>query len=138
MEIYSNGSTDVGYTVALSDVVPGGETQVLCNDRMDESEQGRCDILENSLIFNGDDAVVLICGGAGDAEARRIADVIGQVGNDPGSSWGSGNLSTKNATLRRDCGVVIGDDVKDDVFTPAESFVGEDIDVFDGLGAHCD
>ncbi|MBT6489339.1 MAG: hypothetical protein HOK97_06235 [Deltaproteobacteria bacterium] len=138
VEIYSNGSTDVGYTVALSDVVPGGETQVLCNDRMDESEQGRCDILENSLIFNGDDAVVLICGGAGDAEARRIADVIGQVGNDPGSSWGSGNLSTKNATLRRDCGVVIGDDVKDDVFTPAESFVGEDIDVFDGLGAHCD
>lgn len=138
VEIYSNGSTDVGYSVALSDVVPGGETLVLCNDRMDENETGRCDILENSLIFNGDDAVALICGAAGDAQERRIADVIGQVGNDPGSSWGSGILSTKNATLRRDCGVVIGDDVQDDVFTPAESFVGEEIDVFDGLGTHCD
>lgn len=138
IEIYSNGSTEVGYSVELSDVVGGYETQVLCNDRIDENEVGRCDILENSLIFNGDDAVALICGGAGDALERRIADVIGQVGNDPGSSWGTGNLSTKNATLRRDCGVVIGDDVKDDAFTPADSFVGEDIDVFDGLGAHCD
>ena len=47
-----------------------------------------------TLTFNGDDAVVLRRG-------STILDVIGQVGLDPGSEWGSGLTSTADNTIRR-------------------------------------
>ena len=128
----------MGYTIGLASAIDGGTTQVICNDRMDEESLGACDVLENSLIFNGDDALVLVCGSVGTAEFRRHVDRIGQVGMDPGSSWGGGDLSTKNATLRRNCDVEIGDGDVSEAFTPSEEFTPEAIDVFDGLGQHCE
>lgn len=138
LEIYSNGSLDVGYSVSIDAVFEAESAFVVCNDRMDDEQLGRCDLLDNSLIFNGDDAVTLVCGDAAHPEFRRTADVIGQVGMDPGASWGNGQLSTKNATLRRSCDVSAGDTNTADAFSPSEEFTNQGIDVFDDLGQHCE
>ncbi|MDT9111101.1 hypothetical protein, partial [Escherichia coli] len=44
--------------------------------------------------FNGDDAVVL-------RKGTTTLDVIGQIGVDPGTEWGTGLTSTADNTLRR-------------------------------------
>ncbi len=54
----------------------------------------RCDQTSGSLSFNGDDAVALIKGLA-------FVDVIGQVGFDPGTEWGTDLISTADNTIRR-------------------------------------
>ena len=51
------------------------------------------------MIFNGDDALALACAG-------ETLDVIGQIGVDPGDSWGVG--ATLDHTLRRRCDVTAG------------------------------
>jgi predicted extracellular nuclease len=65
-----------------------------------------------------------------------IIDVIGQVGFDPGSEWGSGNTSTKDNTIRRMDSVCQGDTVDTDPFDPAPEWDGYPKNTFDGLGAH--
>ena len=62
--------------------------------------------------FNGDDAIVLRKGGAG----GEIVDVIGQVGHDPGSEWGTGLVSTADNTVRRKVAVCAGDTNPADAF----------------------
>ena len=70
--------------------------------------------------FNGDDAVVLRQGGA----AGTIVDVIGEIGTDPGTEWGSGLTSTADNTLRRQATVTGGDINGTDAFDPATEWDG--------------
>jgi hypothetical protein len=79
--------------------------------------------------YNGDDAIVL-------RQGTTILDVIGQIGLDPGSQWGSGLASTMDNTLRRKATVLAGDSVGADAFDPAAQWVGYATDTFEGLGAH--
>jgi uncharacterized protein len=80
------------------------------------------------INFNGDDAVVLRHGGA-------LVDVIGQIGTDPGSEWGTGDASTADNTIRRKVTVAVGDTVGDDPFDPATEWDGFPSNTFDGLGS---
>jgi hypothetical protein len=80
------------------------------------------------LNFNGDDAVVL-------EDAFGVVDSFGRIGEDPGSQWGSGNVTTQNQTLRRNAGVRADGDAYD-VFDPALEWTGFDTNTFDGLGSH--
>lgn len=63
-------------------------------------------------------------------------DAIGQVGIDPGSAWGTGDTSTANQTIRRNCDVTSGDTNSSDAFDPSLQWEGFPVDTFDGLGSH--
>ncbi len=65
-----------------------------------------------------------------------VVDVIGQVGTDPGSEWGAGDVSTQDNTIRRKATVCQGDTNGGDPFDPAAEWEGYPNNTFDGLGAH--
>ena len=70
------------------------------------------------------------------ARARPLIDVVGQIGFDPGTEWGSGLTSTADNTLRRKVAIQAGDTNGADAFDPAAQWDGFATDTFDGLGAH--
>jgi predicted extracellular nuclease len=92
----------------------------------------KADQTNSSGWFNGNDAVVLRMGGA----SGTIVDVIGQIGFNPGSEWGTGLTRTADNTLRRQASVLIGDSDFNDAFDPASAWDGFATDTFDGLGFH--
>lgn len=67
-----------------------------------------------------------------------MLDVIGQVGFDPGTEWGTGLTSTADNTLRRKDSICAGDASGGDAFDPSLEWDGFATDSFDGLGGHPD
>ena len=65
-----------------------------------------------------------------------VIDVVGQVGFDPGSEWGSGDTSTRDNTIRRQSSVCQGDADGTDAFDPSLEWDGFPVDTFGGLGTH--
>jgi len=134
--VFANGAAAATSSIALASdagalVLAAGGTFVLCNARSGEALAPLCDQLHGGLSFNGDDAVSLVCDGA-------TLDVIGQIGNDPGSAWGNADISTQNRTIRRQCDIILGDDDGGNAFEPAEEWNNHDQDTFDDLGSHCE
>jgi predicted extracellular nuclease len=129
LEIYFNGSTSPGTTVDLSGVVSDGDVFVVADDGADPAILAQADQTSTASFFNGDDAVVL-------RKAGVVVDSLGQVGFDPGSEWGSGDVSTQDNTIRRKASVCAGDTVESDAFDPAPEWDGYALNTFDGLGAH--
>jgi hypothetical protein len=62
--------------------------------------------------------------------------VIGQIGFDPGTQWGTSPQSTLNHTLVRKPFVTMGDTNGGDAFVPAAEWNGYIQDTFAGLGSH--
>lgn len=54
-----------------------------------------------TFSFNGDDALRVLLGGT-------IQDMFGDCGNDPGSSWSGGGVSTANNNLQIQDGICVG------------------------------
>jgi hypothetical protein len=97
LQTYSNGKLEPA-RLALHGALRQGDVHVLCSAALATALPSACDRSTN-LIFNGDDALALSCGD------ERL-DVIGQIGLDPGDSWGVG--ATVDHTLRRRCEVTLG------------------------------
>ena len=127
--IYFNGASGPGTIITLTGTVAKGDVFVLADDDADGAILSMADQTSMSIFFNGDDAVVLLKGGV-------VIDVIGQVGVDPGSEWGSGEVSTGNNTIRRKAGICSGDTVSSDPFDPSLEWNGFASNTFDGLGSH--
>jgi len=128
---YSNGSASVsGTSVLPSTSLDAGDVFVFCLDNAGNTVPN-CDDSGTAANFNGDDAVALFC-----TELGGFVDVIGQIGVDPGSEWGSGATSTANNTIRRDCSVTEGDANGADAFNPAAEWIGFASDTFDDVGQH--
>jgi hypothetical protein len=125
--IYQNGAVIPAGTIALTGTLAGGDTYVLANSSADPAINA--DQLSSELTFTGDDAVEL-------RQGVTTVDVIGQIGVDPGSAWGSGSAVTQDATLRRKPQITSGDTVGSDSFDPADQWLGFALDTFGGLGAH--
>lgn len=90
-------------------------------------------ITNSTINFNGDDAMVLY-----KISTDAIVDIFGRVGEDPGSAWTSGSITTVNKTLRRKSSVTGGVTVN-----PASGFptLSSEWDMYDqddvsGLGSH--
>jgi hypothetical protein len=131
VNIYYNGNTTVGDSITLSSVsLAADDVHVLCHSSFTSTGTSTCDQMDGNLAFNGDDAVELVCGGT-------TYDVIGQIGTDPGSRWGTGSVSTENHTLQRKCTITAGDADGSDAFDPSTEWDGFSIDTFTGLGDHC-
>ncbi len=130
LRLYINGSATPSRTADLSGSLPAGGTQVLCHPSAAAGILSRCQVQDGGLcVFNGDDALDLVCNG-------QVLDVFGRTGEDPGTAWGSGDTSTLDRTLRRKCSVTSGDSNGADAFEPAAEFDGLAKDTFDGLGAN--
>ena len=129
LQIYFNGNPTPATTIDLVGSVAAGDVFVIAHTRAASQLLSEADQASASLSFNGDDAVVLLDGGA-------LTDVIGQIGNDPGSQWGSGLASTRDNTLRRKPAVADGDSNGSDVFEPAVEWEGFAKDTFDDMGVH--
>ena len=127
VEIYSNGSTSAGTTIALTGTIASGGVFVLKHASASASIAAQQ--TSASLSFNGDDAVVLKKGTA-------IVDVIGQIGFDPGTAWSANGVSTLDQTLRRKVGILQGDTNGSDAFNPSLEWEAFGTDIYTGLGSH--
>lgn len=129
VQMFFNGSTTAGLTINLAGTVADGDVFVLAQSAANATILAQADQTNGAGWFNGDDAVVLRKNGV-------IIDAIGQVGNDPGTEWGSGLTSTADNTLRRKVAVCAGDTIANDLFDPAVQWDGFANDTFGGLGSH--
>jgi predicted extracellular nuclease len=127
VQMYFNGSSTAGLTIALTGTVASGDVYVVAQASASPAVLAQADQTNGSGWFNGDDAVVL-------ARAGVAVDVIGQIGVDPGTEWGTGLTSTADNTLRRKAAVTAGDTNGTDAFDPSVEWDGFAIDTFDGLG----
>ena len=130
LELYSNGAASPSQTVALTGTVADGDVFVVSRADADPALVAQADQLAPAVAnWNGDDAVVLRKGVA-------ALDVIGQIGFDPGTEWGTGAASTADNTIRRKPHIVAGDTDSADAFDPAIEWDGFPINTFDGFGGH--
>jgi len=93
LAFYANGSSTATTTINLTGTAIDGDVYVIRHSSaalqtlIDEGDQ-----TDGSGWYNGDDAVALLKSGV-------TIDVIGQIGTDPGSEWGSGVTGTRDNTL---------------------------------------
>ena len=127
VQMFFNGATTPVTTVNLSGTVADDDVFVLAQALATFAAQA--DQTSSASWFNGDDAVVL-------RKGTTVIDVIGQVGFDPGTEWGTGLTSTADNTLRRKAAITDGDTTGSDAFDPAVQWDGFATDTFDGLGSH--
>jgi len=132
IQMYFNGNTSAGLTITLTGTVADGDVWVVAHSSADTTILAQADQTNGSGWFNGDDAVVLRKGGT----SGTIVDVIGEIGYQPSTEWGSGLTSTANNTLRRMASVCAGDTDGSNDFDPSAEWDGYATDTFDGLGSH--
>ena len=130
VRIYADGSAAPTATVALGGNLAPGDLHVACNTAADLIILGECDSDSIDFNYDGNDAVVLACGG-------RILDVIGRIGeNPPGGEWTG--VGTASVTLRRDCLVNVGDSNATDPFDPSTEWTSTLVPDLTNIGIdHC-
>ncbi|MCP5098368.1 MAG: hypothetical protein GY943_22695, partial [Chloroflexi bacterium] len=111
LEYYFNGNMSALTTIALTGVLLDGDVYVVADNDANATILAEADLQSNSSFYNGDDTIIL-------RNSSGIVDVIGQHGFDPGSQWGTGDVSTQNNTLRRQTTVCGGDSDETDAFVP--------------------
>jgi hypothetical protein len=151
IERYSNGATNssAGGVTTLTGMLASGDAFVLTNGETDITAQfGFCDpalialgdmaepngSYPTPMHMNGNDAMVLTKNG-------EIIDVIGKVGEDPGTAWSDANGSwwTANHTLIRKSTVLSGDNNGLDLFNPSLEWDSLPNGTWNNLGSHtCD
>ena len=91
-------------TFDLGTILEPGDVYVVCHGSADDQISVECD-QEFTFLSNGDDVFALTQIGSG-----TILDIIGLVGDDPGSGWDVAGVSngTQNHTLIRKCGINAG------------------------------
>ena len=129
IQMYFNGSASPGLTINLVGSVANGDVYVVAQSLADPAILAQADQTNGAGWFNGDDAAVLV-------KATDILDVVGQIGFDPGTEWGSGLTSTQDNTLMRKDTICAGDPNGSDGFDPALEWDGYAINTFTGLGVH--
>jgi len=102
LDLYSNGSTGISSSDDITGTIGAYQTIVYKNGSA--SAYGGTATTSSACNFNGDDAVAL-------AKSGTNIDIFGRIGNDPGSSWDSGAISTADQTLVRKATVQAGIDV---------------------------
>jgi predicted extracellular nuclease len=129
VQMFFNGSATAGLTINLVGTVADADVFVLAQSSAAPAILAQADQTNGSGWFNGNDAVVL-------RQGTTTIDVIGQVGFNPGTEWGTGLTSTADNTLRRKATITAGDTNGGDAFDPSVEWDGFATDTFDGLGAH--
>lgn len=127
INLFSNGNAAANASYTLSGTLAADCHYVISHASADAAVLAIADDTNSSVInFNGDDAVTL-------ENAGVVVDAIGQVGFDPGSEWGSGDVTTKDHTLQRMAAIMTGDTDSGDAFDPAAEWDGLPQNTFSGL-----
>ncbi len=100
IRLYYNGATDTnGFvkTIDLVGAIPSGQVFVVADDNIDTT-QFNPSIIDSFVggisLFNGDDAITLY-------KDSTLIDMIGKIGEDPGTQWQVDTGSTAKHTLTR-------------------------------------
>ncbi len=131
--LFSNGSSTPGNTLTwdAGTMLADGDVYVIANASAVTAISDEADITSTVTFYNGDDAIALQ-----KASDDSNVDVIGVIGTDPGSSWGTEPVTTVEHTLIRKATICTGDTNGTDAFDPATEWDGYAQDYFDGLGSH--
>lgn len=129
VELYSNGSSSPINPLTPSGTLAPGDVFVIANASAIPEILALADTTSTVTYFNGDDALALL-------HNDVIIDVIGQIGFDPGTVWGTGDVTTLNHTLVRKSSVMQGDANGSDAFDPAVEWDGYAQDYTGDLGTH--
>ena len=135
VQLFSNGAVTATATLSLSGTLANGDVYVIANTSSVAGITAVADVLAPTsgatavTNFNGDDAVALLKSG-------NVLDVIGQIGFDPGTVWGTPPASTLNNTITRKSTVCAGDANGSNAFDPAGEWDGFAIDTISNLGSH--
>ncbi|MBB0969968.1 hypothetical protein G6016_13585, partial [Dietzia aerolata] len=121
VHVFSNGNT-TSSSEALTGTLAPGDSFVYGSNRATFP----VDQASGAGLWNGDDAIVLYHG-------ETVVDSFGRVGEAPGSAWTSGDVTTIDATLRRNQGSSADTDPFD-TFGPAAEWTAFPTDTFDDLG----
>jgi hypothetical protein len=127
--IFNAGANTVASTIQLSGTLSTGAIRVICATNADAS----CTIAP-SLSLMGDNPVALECTVSG---TNTTQDVIGQIGTDPGTAWGTNPLDTADVSLRRNCAVTIGDRDGTNAFNPSAQWANFTVSFQDIGGRTC-
>lgn len=100
IRIYFNGATTFT-SYPLTGTIAPGDVHVFCHSTSFPATLAQADQTTPVAIWTGDDAVVLMKG-------TQILDIIGCIGEDPGSGWTDSGLKTLNQTLVRKSSVTSG------------------------------
>ena len=103
VEIYANGSVSPTATIVLTPgfVLGAGDVFVLGHSLAPFAPI--CDQVAGTVSWTGNDAIVVRLA------SGTVLDSLGQVGVDPITEWGTGDISTADNTLRR----IIGNSLAD-------------------------
>jgi endonuclease I len=132
LALYTNGKTDIQSELLLQGLLIPGSSIVVFNDAATDAfkkDAPQGIVGAGTTSFNGDDAIVL-------SNTDGVVDSFGQLGTRPDSSWGTGDFTTKDHTLRRLTSVTEGDTTTDDAFDPATQWSTFAKDTADGLGCN--
>jgi hypothetical protein len=94
LQLYANGAATPGNDVTLTGTLANGDTKVYRNSSA--TLYTNAAEINAAVNFGGDDAVALY-----KISAAAFVDVIGRIGEDPGTAWIDGDRSTINMTLVR-------------------------------------
>ncbi|HCF5644700.1 ExeM/NucH family extracellular endonuclease [Pseudomonas aeruginosa] len=130
VEFYFNGASAAGRSIDLSGSLAPGKTFVLANGVADPALLALASQRVEGSWFNGNDAVLLR------RRSSEILDSLGQVGFNPGTTWGSGDVQTLDRSLVRKADIRDGDSDPSDAFDPAAQWLGYPRDTFANLGQH--
>lgn len=130
--IYFNGSSSAALTIYLNGTVASGDVHVVCQSSAAAQFLAVADQTNSSGWYNGDDAIVLRKGGS------TVLDIIGRIGEDPGTEWGAGLNSTADNTIIRNANIASGVTVNPASGFPtiATEWTGYAMDYAAGLGSH--
>lgn len=133
LRLYSNGAGAPTTTNVLSGTLPDNSVIVYRNSSA--TIYGGATTIASAVNFNGDDAIALYNTGT-----ASFADIFGNIGCDPGSSWSSGGNSTVNKTLVRNANICSGVTVDDATSCPFPTLAADwtqfNQDDISNLGSH--
>jgi hypothetical protein len=131
LRLYANGAVATTSDVQLAGTLANGATIVYKNSAA--AVYGGTAITNGSVNYNGDDAVALF-----KISTASNVDIFGRIGEDPGTAWTSGSLTTLDKTLVRKPTVTGGVTVNPAAGFPtlATEWIQSNIDVVTNLGSH--
>ncbi|TYK66558.1 ExeM/NucH family extracellular endonuclease [Colwellia echini] len=127
IKLYQNGNSSANYVINLSGSINQYSTFVIAHQDIDS--RAIVDLSTTNLLHNGDDAIELIYN-------DQVIDSFGRVGEDPGSQWGSGAITSKDHSLVRLATISTGDTNSNDEFQPSNEWQAFDKDTLTNLGSH--
>lgn len=126
LRAFNNGAVDFTNVLQMQGELAPGAVFIVSNSNASPELLALADTLSQVTLFNGDDALQLV-------HVEEVIDVVGVVGQDPGTQWVFGEGSTLDKTLVRKPSVTAG--TPDWTLSTGQWLVYESGDI-SFLGAH--